>query len=56
MTFQFTETHFWITLILIACALGAIQGACAYLTLLERKISAWATRMDGVTSVSRVGR
>jgi NADH-quinone oxidoreductase subunit H len=42
MYYTFTWTHFWITLILIACALGAIMGTCAYLILLERKIAAWA--------------
>src|SRR5262245_56694327 len=41
MTFQFTQWHFWITLVLIACALAVIQGTCAYLTFLERKLSAW---------------
>src|SRR5260370_1201490 len=34
--------YFWTTLILIACAMGAILGACAYQILLERKISAWS--------------
>src|SRR5262245_55863384 len=53
MTFQFTERHFWITLILIACALGAIQGACAYLTFLERKISAWIQDRIGPNRAGR---
>ena len=53
MTFTFTMFHFWITLLLIACALGAIQGTCAYLILLERKISAWAQDRLGPNRVGR---
>ena len=39
---MYLSFHFWTALILIACALGAIMGTCAYLILAERKISAWA--------------
>jgi NADH-quinone oxidoreductase subunit H len=53
MTFSFTDFHFWITLLLIACAMGAIQGTCAYLILLERKISAWAQDRIGPNRVGR---
>ena len=31
---------FWITLLIIVVVMGVIQGACAYLVLLERKIAA----------------
>src|SRR5437763_14263842 len=53
MSFTFTEFHFWITLVLIAAALGAIQGTCAYLILAERKISAWAQDRVGPNRVGR---
>jgi NADH-quinone oxidoreductase subunit H len=44
---------FWITLLLIVVAMGAIQGTCAYLILLERKISAWAQDRIGPNRVGR---
>jgi NADH-quinone oxidoreductase subunit H len=53
MEFTFTEYHFWITLLLIAAALGVIMGTCAYLILLERKISAWAQDRIGPNRVGR---
>src|SRR5262249_22454828 len=53
MTFEFTLTTFWITLILIACLMGAVQGTCAYLILAERKISAWAQDRVGPNRVGR---
>ena len=37
---DFTQATFWITLLFIAVIMGAIQGTCGYLTLLERKIIA----------------
>src|SRR6516164_4411990 len=46
---------FWITLIFIAAALGAILGTCAYLILLERKISAWAQDRIGPNRVGPYG-
>src|SRR4051812_23360942 len=53
MNFEFTERHFWITLVLIAAVLGVIQGICAYLTFLERKISAWIQDRIGPNRVGR---
>jgi NADH-quinone oxidoreductase subunit H len=55
MTFDYTWTHFWITLVLIAAVVGALQGLCAYLTLLERKISAWAQDRVGPNRVGPYG-
>jgi NADH-quinone oxidoreductase subunit H len=53
MTFQFTQWHFWITLVLIACAFAVIQGTCAYLTFMERKISAWVQDRIGPNRAGR---
>jgi NADH-quinone oxidoreductase subunit H len=50
--FQF---HFWITLIFIAIVMGVLQGTCAYLILLERKISAWAQDRIGPNRVGPAG-
>src|SRR6516225_2366438 len=46
---------FWVTLILIAVAMGALQGTCAYLILAERKISAWAQDRLGPNRVGPWG-
>src|SRR5262245_60270659 len=55
LTFDFTWTHFWVTLILIAAVMGVIQGTCAYLILLERKIAAWAQDRVGPNRVGPWG-
>jgi NADH:ubiquinone oxidoreductase subunit H len=46
---------FWISLILIAIVMGALQGTCAYLILAERKISAWAQDRLGPNRVGPWG-
>src|SRR3954453_1124600 len=51
MYYEFTWTTFWITLVLIAAVMGAVQGTCAYLILAERKISAWAQDRVGPNRV-----
>src|SRR3954464_13704207 len=53
MNFEFTEPPFWITLILIAAVIGVSQGTCAYLTFLERKISAWIQDRIGPNRAGR---
>ena len=53
MYFVFDEWSFWVTLILIAALMGAVQGTCAYLILAERKISAWAQDRVGPNRVGR---
>lgn len=49
------EFHFWVTIILIAVVLAAINGICAYLTLLERKIAAWVQDRIGPNRVGPLG-
>ncbi len=55
MNCAFNEFTFWITLILIAAVMGAVQGTCAYLILAERKISAWAQDRIGPNRVGPLG-
>jgi NADH-quinone oxidoreductase subunit H len=55
MYFEFTWTHFWITLLLIAAIMAVVQGTCAYLILAERKISAWAQDRLGPNRVGWYG-
>src|SRR6516165_3896461 len=52
---MYLSFHFWTALILIACAVGAIMGTCAYLILAERKISAWAQDRLGPNRVGPWG-
>jgi NADH-quinone oxidoreductase subunit H len=53
MYFTFTLFHFWITLVLIAAAVGVVMGTVTYLTLLERKIAAWSSDRIGPNRVGR---
>src|SRR5437588_5289907 len=52
---MYLSFQFWTALILVACAMGAIQGTCAYLILAERKISAWAQDRIGPNRVGPWG-
>src|ERR1700676_1426962 len=49
------DFSFWITLIFIAVIMGVLQGTCGYLTLLERKIAAWAQDRIGPNRVGPLG-
>jgi NADH-quinone oxidoreductase subunit H len=49
------DFSFWITLILIACAIAVIPGICGYLTLLERKVAAWVQDRPGPNRVGPWG-
>jgi NADH-quinone oxidoreductase subunit H len=49
------QFHLILTLILIVVLMGAVQGTCAYLILLERKISAWAQDRIGPNRVGPFG-
>jgi NADH-quinone oxidoreductase subunit H len=49
------EFHFWTALILILVMMGVLQGTCAYLILLERKVSAWAQDRLGPNRVGPGG-
>lgn len=46
---------FWTTIILIVIVLAVIQGTCAYLILLERKIAAWTQDRIGPNRVGPWG-
>jgi NADH-quinone oxidoreductase subunit H len=46
---------FWATIITIAVIMGAIQGTCAYLILLERKTAAWVQDRVGPNRVGPFG-
>jgi NADH-quinone oxidoreductase subunit H len=55
MYYAFDTYHFWLTILLIGVALGAILGTCAYLILLERKIAAWTQDRLGPNRVGPWG-
>jgi NADH-quinone oxidoreductase subunit H len=50
-----TEFHFWTTILTIAVVMGAIQGTCAYLIFVERKIAAWVQDRIGPNRVGPAG-
>ena len=55
---MYADFNFWailITLVIIAVVMGAVQGACAYLVLLERKIAAWTQDRIGPNRVGPWG-
>jgi NADH-quinone oxidoreductase subunit H len=54
MTPEFTFT-FWVTFLLIVVVMGVIQGTCAYLILLERKVAAWTQDRPGPNRVGPLG-
>src|SRR5262245_12494952 len=49
------EFSFWASLITMAVVLAGILGACAYMTLLERKIAAWTQDRYGPNRVGPFG-
>ena len=49
------EFNLLLTIITIAIVMGALQGTCAYLILLERKIAAWVQNRKGPNRVGPWG-
>jgi NADH-quinone oxidoreductase subunit H len=52
---MYLDFNLWATIIFIIVMMGVLQGACAYQTLLERKISAWAQDRLGPNRVGPWG-
>src|SRR5579864_4434761 len=49
------EFHPWWTIITVAVIMGVLQGTCAYLILLERKVAAWVQDRIGPNRVGPWG-
>ncbi len=52
---QYEFLHPWWTVITIAAVMGVMQGTCAYLVLLERKVAAWVQDRLGPNRVGPFG-
>ena len=52
---MYADFNFWITLLIIVVVMGVIQGTCAYLVLLERKIAAWTQDRIGPNRAGPLG-
>ncbi len=52
---MYADFNVLITLVVIAVVMGVVQGACAYLVLLERKIAAWTQDRIGPNRVGPAG-
>ncbi len=49
------EFHPWWAIVTIAVVMGVLQGTCAYLVLLERKVAAWVQDRIGPNRVGSFG-
>src|SRR5258705_7471655 len=52
---MYADFKILVTLVIIAVVMGAINGACAYLVLLERKVAAWTQDRLGPNRVGPKG-